>query len=188
VLVLRHFEDLSDAEAAAGFWTSTAPASTCRPAARACTARGQPRSRPGGRGGPALLAGGWPALAEYTTAARRAAKSGAKRRALDELEGYFYGQREHLGYAGRLAGGQSIGSGLVEGSCKQVIGWRMERTGARRRVRRAKRMATLYCAQHGDTWADYWANRLNRLPESAHAPRARSRPVLAVRGTARPVK
>jgi hypothetical protein len=109
----------------------------------------------------ALLAGGWPALAERTAATRRQVRSGAKRRALDELARYFYRQREHLGYAGRLGCGQSIGSGLVEGACKQVIGRRMKQTGARWRVRRANRMATLCCALHGDTWAGYWANRLN---------------------------
>ena len=109
----------------------------------------------------ALLASGWPALAERTGALRRVVRSPAKRRALDEVDGYFYRQREHLGYAGRLGRGQSIGSGLVEGSCKQVIGRRLKQTGARWRVRRANRMATLCCTFHGDTWAAYWNHRLN---------------------------
>jgi hypothetical protein len=108
----------------------------------------------------ALLVGGWPALAERTSAVRRIVRSPAKRRALDELEGYFWRQREHLGYTDRLASGQSIGSGLVEGSCKQVIGRRMKQTGARWRVRRANRMATLCCALHGDSWKPYWEQRL----------------------------
>ncbi len=109
----------------------------------------------------ALLAGGWPALAERTAAARRRVRSPAKRRALDEVEGYFDRQREHLGYAGRLASGQAIGSGLVEGACKQVIGRRLKQTGARWRIRRANRMATLCCTLHGDTWKTYWDHRLN---------------------------
>ena len=108
----------------------------------------------------ALLTGGWPALAERTGAARRQVRSVAKRRALDELEGYFYRQREHLGYAARLRGGQSIGSGLVEGACKQVIGRRLKQTGARWRVRRANRMAVLCCTLQGDTWKPYWQQRL----------------------------
>jgi hypothetical protein len=37
----------------------------------------------------------------------------------------------------------------------------MKQAGARRRVRRANRMATLCCALRGDTWAGNWANRLN---------------------------
>jgi hypothetical protein len=109
----------------------------------------------------ALLVGGWPALIERTAVTRRQLRSRAKRQALDALEGYFYRQREHLGYAGRLASGQSIGSGLVEGACKQVIGRRLKQTGARWRVRRANRMATLCCTFHGDTWAGYWAHRFN---------------------------
>jgi hypothetical protein len=60
-----------------------------------------------------------------------------------------------------LACGQSIGSGLVEGACQQVIGRAMKQTGARGRVRRANRMATLCCAVHGDAWAPYWQYRLN---------------------------
>jgi hypothetical protein len=109
----------------------------------------------------ALLVGGWPALLERTQAARRQVRSPVKRRALDELEGYFGRQRAHLDYAGRLQRGQSIGSGLVEGACKQVIGRRMKQTGARWRVRRANRMATLCCTFHGDTWRAYWEQRLN---------------------------
>ena len=109
----------------------------------------------------ALVAGGWPALAERTAALRRVVRPPAKRRALDEMEGYFSRRREHPGYAGRLAAGQSIGSGLVEGACKQVIGRRMKQTGARWRLRRANRMATLCCTLHGDTWAPYWVQRLN---------------------------
>jgi hypothetical protein len=109
----------------------------------------------------ARLAGGWPAVAARTAAARRGLRSAAKRRALDELDGYLCRQREHLGYAGRLAAGQSIGSGLGEGACKQVIGKRLKQTGARWTIRRVNRMATLCCALQGDTWKPYWDAKLN---------------------------
>jgi hypothetical protein len=109
----------------------------------------------------ALLSGGHEAVQAHIAAARRQVRSPQKRRALDGLAGYFRGQEGHLDYAGRLARGQSIGSGLVEGACKQVIGRRMKQTGARWRVRRANRMATLCCTLHGDTWAAYWDYRLN---------------------------
>jgi hypothetical protein len=109
----------------------------------------------------ALLAGGAAAVQAHLAAARRRVRARAKRRALDELARYFGGQAEHLDYAGRLASGQSIGSGLVEGACKQVIGRRLKQTGARWRVRRANRMATLCCTLHGDTWKPYWDHRLN---------------------------
>jgi hypothetical protein len=84
---------------------------------------------------------------------------------------WHFGQRaDCLGYAERLAWGRSIGSGLAEAACKQAIGRRMKQTGARRRIRRANRMATLCRTPHGDAWEGYWAHRLTRLPESAHAP------------------
>jgi hypothetical protein len=109
----------------------------------------------------ALLAGGQAAVQEQVAAARRRVRSATKREALDALAGYLRRQEGRLDYAGRLGRGQSIGSGLVEGACKQVIGKRMKQTGARWRVRRANRMATLCCTLHGDTWAAYWDHRLN---------------------------
>lgn len=44
---------------------------------------------------------------------------------------YFAMHKERLGYAGRLKRGQVIGSGLVEGTIKQMLNIRMKRTGAR---------------------------------------------------------
>jgi hypothetical protein len=74
------------------------------------------------------------------------------------LRGYFEPHRDHTGYAARLAEGRAIGSGLVEGSCKQVVGRRLKQTGARWRVRRVERMATLCAVQASDQWAAYWAS------------------------------
>jgi len=72
------------------------------------------------------------------------------------LRSYFAPHLEHTGYAARLRRGQSIGSGLVEGACKQVIGRRLKQTGARWKVRRAERMATLCAVLASDQWAAYW--------------------------------
>ncbi len=109
----------------------------------------------------ALLREGASGMQAYLAAAGEEARSAAKRAALAEVSQYFERRADRLGYAGRLALGQSIGSGLVEGACKQVIGRRMKQTGARWRVRRANRMATLCCTFHGDTWKTYWDHRLN---------------------------
>ena len=108
-----------------------------------------------------LLTEGAEGIQRHIGAARAAVRSATKRAALDGLAGYFGRQAEHLGYAGRLAEGQSIGSGLVEGCCKQVIGRRMKQTGARWRIRRANRMAALCATLHSDTWDPYWKQRLN---------------------------
>jgi len=112
-------------------------------------------------GRPALLAEGAAGVQAHLAAARAGARSAAKRAALGEVARYFARRRDYLGYAARRAAGQSIGSGLVEGACKQVIGRRMKQTGARWRVRRANRMATLCCTLQGDTWKPYWDHRLN---------------------------
>jgi Uncharacterised protein family (UPF0236) len=109
----------------------------------------------------ALLQEGAGGVQAFVTAERAAVRSPRKREALREMAGYFERRADSLGYAERLALGQSIGSGLVEGACKQVIGRRMKQTGARWRIRRANRMATLCCTFHGDTWTPYWEHRLN---------------------------
>jgi hypothetical protein len=109
----------------------------------------------------ALLAGGAAAVQAHLAAARAGVRSAAKRQALDDGARYFARRADYLGYAGRLTRGQSIGSGLVEGACKQVIGRRMKQTGARWRVRRANRMATLCGTLHSDTWNPYWEHRFH---------------------------
>jgi hypothetical protein len=78
--------------------------------------------------------------------------------AWEGLRTYFAPHRDHTGYAARLAAGQAIGSGLVEGACKQVIGRRLKQTGARWKVRRVERMATRCAALASDQWDAYWAN------------------------------
>src|SRR5262249_28944354 len=113
------------------------------------------------RGREALLSAGLPGIEALITASRARVRAARKREALEALRGYFSRQKEHLGYAERLGSGRSIGSGLVEGSCKQVIGRRLKQTGARWTIRRANRMATLCCALHGDTWKPYWDAKLN---------------------------
>jgi hypothetical protein len=99
-----------------------------------------------GRRGTLLESGGAALLAEL--AAAGPAATGA-------LE-YFRPHADHLDYPGRRAAGRSIGSGLVEGACKQVVGRRLKQTGARWKVRRAERMATLCALIYGDQWDIYW--------------------------------
>jgi hypothetical protein len=69
---------------------------------------------------------------------------------------YFRPHAGHLDYPGRRAEGRSIGSGLVEGACKQVVVRRLKQTGARWRVRRAERMASLCGVIYSGLWATYW--------------------------------
>jgi hypothetical protein len=74
----------------------------------------------------------------------------------EDVRAYFAPHADHLDYPGRRAAGQSIGSGMVEGACKQVIGRRLKQTGARWKVRRADRMASLCGLIYSDLWQAYW--------------------------------
>jgi hypothetical protein len=45
---------------------------------------------------------------------------------------------------------------LITESSVGVVGRRLKQTGARWRVRRVERMASLCCALYGDQWEAYW--------------------------------
>jgi len=92
----------------------------------------------------ALLRDGYCGLCEYAGQSAswvpdRAGLEGA----LAEVLNYFCGHRDRLNYALRLRQGLPIGSGLIEGACKQMIGRRMKQTGAQWDVDNANRMALL---------------------------------------------
>ena len=78
----------------------------------------------------ALLRDGYLGLCEYVgqSGAWVPDRAGLERIAPEVLN-YFCGHRERLNYAVRLRRGQPIGSGLIEGACKQMIGKRMKQTG-----------------------------------------------------------
>ena len=82
--------------------------------------------------------------------------SDAGRAAIDALLAYLAGHSRRLNYRHRLACGEPIGSGLIEGACKHVIGKRMKQTGARWTVANANRMAELCCLTYSGQWSDYW--------------------------------
>lgn len=97
----------------------------------------------------ALLHGGSPGITDHLAGA---AETPAGR----SLTGYLSPHEHHLNYADRLAEGRSIGSGQIEGACKNLIGRRLKQTGARWRVRRVNRMAGLCCLMYSDQWKTYW--------------------------------
>jgi len=106
----------------------------------------------------ALLSGGWSGIERTIQAARPIAVRAGQRAALDSLEGYLRPHADRLRYAERLAAGRPIGSGLIEGACKNYIGRRMKQTGARWLISNANRMATLGSLAYAEQWDAYWAN------------------------------
>jgi hypothetical protein len=77
--------------------------------------------------------------------------------ALLELAGYLAKHPTRLGYAERLASGRSIGSGLVEGSIKQLVNLRMKRTGARWRAEHVGPLVELIALADSPDWQPFWA-------------------------------
>ena len=104
----------------------------------------------------ALLEDGWYGIQEHIGRTLGGPVSDAGRTALDQLVAYLANHSHRLNYRHRLARGEPIGSGLIEGACKQVIGKRMKQTGARWTVPNANRMAELCCLTYSEQWADYW--------------------------------
>lgn len=105
----------------------------------------------------AMLRDGYVGLCEY---AQQSAEWVPSRRgleeALPEVLNYFCGHQERLNYALRLRRGQPIGSGMIEGACKQIIGRRMKQTGAQWDVANANRMALLCSLAYADALPLYF--------------------------------
>jgi len=104
-----------------------------------------------------LLGDGWPGLLDAVGGLLTEADTAQRHAAKDELVTYFAKHTARLGYAGRLATGRSIGSGLVEGTIKQIVTRRLKQTGARWLAEHAGPFAQLCALAQGPDWADYWA-------------------------------
>lgn len=104
----------------------------------------------------ALLGDGWWGIQEHIGRTLCGTVSDAGRAAVDRLVAYLANHSHRLNYRHRLACGEPIGSGLIEGACEQVIGRRMKQTGARWTVPNANRMAELCCLTYSDQWTEYW--------------------------------
>jgi len=106
----------------------------------------------------ALLEEGYPGIHRLIELTRLSAVRGSQRAAVDSLSEYLRPHVHRLNYAERLSGGRPIGSGLIEGACKNYLGRRLKQTGARWLVENANRMATLGSLVYADQWTDYWAS------------------------------
>jgi hypothetical protein len=82
--------------------------------------------------------------------------SRTQRESVVSLQTYLGKHAVRLQYAERLASGRAIGSGLIEGACKNLVGKRLKQTGACWRLSRANRIATLCAALYSDNWKMCW--------------------------------
>jgi hypothetical protein len=104
----------------------------------------------------ALLLGGKAGLEGWIGASCVAVGAKVSTEPLLGLAGYFAKHPGRLGYAGRLACGRSIGSGLVEGSIKQLVNLRLKRTGARWRAEHVGPLVELIALADSPEWCSYW--------------------------------
>ena len=79
-----------------------------------------------------------------------------QREAMGALQKYLHKNESRLHYAERLARGQPIGSGLIEGACKNLVGRRLKQTGACWRVEQASRMAVICSLLYSKQWKNAW--------------------------------
>lgn len=102
-----------------------------------------------------LLTEGWTGLCRLIGEELEREDTPRRRAALDRMLGYFVSHIGRLDYAGRLASGDAIGSGVVEGAAK-TLGLRLKARGARWRHKNARVMAALICCRHTDQWGLFW--------------------------------
>lgn len=81
-----------------------------------------------------------------------------KRAAVVSLLEYLRKHSERLNYRERLSEGRAIGSGLIEGACKNLVGKRLKQTGACWRLPRANRIASLCATLYSHQWNCAWKN------------------------------
>jgi hypothetical protein len=77
-----------------------------------------------------------------------------------KLLNYLNENRDSLWYGKRMQDGLPIGSGLIEGGGKNILGKRLKINSARWRVRRAERMGAIRCLQYSGMWEAYWESKL----------------------------
>jgi hypothetical protein len=109
------------------------------------------------RGQQRLLADGYGGATEWVCELAGQIPVGGDGAALGSMLNYFAGHQERLNYALRLYRGQSIGSGLVEGTIKQMINLRMKRTGARWQVKHVGPFVELRALAAGPEWNAFWS-------------------------------
>jgi hypothetical protein len=107
------------------------------------------------RGRIGLLTDGWAGVCRLVAEEYAKEDTPSRRRTLEKLVNYFIKHTTRLSYAERLARGQAIGSGVVEGQAK-TLGLRLKARGARWRKRNVKRMMALVCVRNSDQWEVYW--------------------------------
>jgi hypothetical protein len=97
--------------------------------------------------------------------------TGAKRKMVDAVTGYFYRNRKRMQYDAYLAQGLPIASGAVEGACKNLVKDRMERSGMRWKVAGAEAVLKLRAVKLSGDMEAYWEFHITKEQERLHGHR-----------------
>jgi hypothetical protein len=104
-----------------------------------------------------LLSRGWAGLYDEFMSLKKTVGDERWTKHASKTFAYFEKRRTRLHYPERLAAGLPIGSGLIEGSCKQIVSRRLKPSaGCRWRVRTINRMLGVLTALATDTWGMFW--------------------------------
>lgn len=87
-----------------------------------------------------LLKFGWLGLKKEFTKLKSELSSYKWKKYMKKVYNYFDNRLRFLDYPDRLRRGLAIGSGQIEGACKNMVGRRLKQTGARWKIVRANRM------------------------------------------------
>jgi hypothetical protein len=88
--------------------------------------------------------------------------SGAKRHCLEQVIGYLQRNRKHMRYEICLAMGYPIGSGVIEGACRNLINDRLELTGMSWTISGAESVMRLRAVHINKDWDLFWNYRRRR--------------------------
>jgi hypothetical protein len=78
---------------------------------------------------------------------------------LEKVIGYLERNKRHMRYDVCLERGYPIGSGVIEGACRNLINDRLELTGMRWTVQGAESVIRLRAVYINKDWKDFWRFR-----------------------------
>lgn len=85
--------------------------------------------------------------------------SSAKKHSLEQVIGYLERNRKHMRYEICLAKGYPIGSGVIEGACRNLINDRLELTGMSWTIEGAESVMRLRAVHINKDWDEFWNYR-----------------------------
>lgn len=91
--------------------------------------------------------------------------SQSKREALEKVIGYLENGQEYMRYDEYLAQGYPIGSGVIEGACRNLVKDRMEMTGMRWCIKGAEAVLQMRSVDVNGMWKEFWNFRAKTLHE-----------------------